>query len=79
MDMMNGTGMMDGWTGFGWLGSLVFLVLVVALVVWLVRLMFPQNSTGSVEQIDALEVAKRRYAEGEIDKKQYESLKRDLS
>ena len=79
MNMMNGTGMMDGWMGFGWLGSLVFLVLVVALVVWLVRLMFPQSHGGSVEQIDALEVAKRRYAEGEIDKKQYESLKRDLS
>lgn len=79
MDMMNGTSMMDGLMGFGWLGSLVFLVLVVALVVWLVRLMFPQSHGGSVEQKDALEVAKRRYAEGEIDKEQYESLKRDLS
>ena len=74
MNMMNGTGMM----GFGWLGSLVFLVLVVASVVWLVRLMFPQSHGGSDEQIDALEVAKRRYAEGEIDKEQYESLRRDL-
>ena len=78
MSMMNGTGMMDGLMGFGWLGSLVLLVLVVALVVWLVRLMFPQSHEGSVEQKDALEVAKRRYAEGEIDKEQYESLRRDL-
>ena len=72
--MMDGMGMMDGWMGFGWLGSLVLLLLVVALVVWLVRVMFPQ---GGREE-DALEVAKRRYAAGEIDKQQFELLKRDL-
>ena len=73
--MMDGMGMMDGWMGFGWLGSLVLLLLVVALVVWLVRMMFPQGG----QKEDALEVAKRRYANGEIDREQYESLKRDLS
>ena len=73
--MMNGTGMMNGWMGLGMVGSLIFLVLVIALVVWLVRAMFPQSDRRD----DALEVAKRRYARGEFDKEQYEALKHDLS
>lgn len=79
--MMNGTGMMDGWMGFGMVGSLVLLILVIVLVVWIVRMMFPQSgkAENNKSEGDALEVAERRYARGEIDKEQYESLKRDLS
>ena len=67
--------------GFGWVWMLLLLVGFVALVVWLVRLMFPQNSssTSEVERESALDIAQRRYAEGEISREEYESLKRDLT
>ena len=36
------------------------------------------NSPGNRRHPDAMEILKHRYAKGEIDKTQYESMKRDL-
>ena len=71
-------GMMGWGMGFGGLWMLLLLVGLVALVVWLVRLMFPQGS-ASDESEKPLEIAQRRYARGEISREEFESLKRDLS
>ena len=73
-------GMENGMWGMGFGGVWMILVLVglIALTVWLVRLMFPQGSSQS-EQESPLELAQRRYAKGEISREEYESLRRDLT
>lgn len=69
-------GMMGWGMGWGALWTLLLLVGLIILVVWLVRLMFPQ---GSREPEKPLELAQRRYAKGEISREEFESLKRDLT
>jgi putative membrane protein len=80
--MMRG-GMMGGY-GFPLLGFLVNLALLGLLiggVVWLVGALgrgARAPGAGGPSGETALDVLKRRYAQGEIDKKQFEQMKRDL-
>ena len=76
-----------GWTdGFGgtWMmgmGMLFWLLViagVIALVVWIVRTSIQRGGGPSTQGPDALEIARRRYASGEISKEQYEQVKKDL-
>ncbi|MEW6035549.1 MAG: hypothetical protein AB1529_02970 [Candidatus Micrarchaeota archaeon] len=68
---------MMGYGGWGWIVGLVFWVLVfVALILaifWLYR-----SVTGTSRALTASEILKQRYARGEIAKKQYEEMKKDL-
>jgi putative membrane protein len=82
-----GWGMMGPWMmgGFGWgwfmlIFMIVFWVLVIWAVVALVRGGIQPSSpdSGSSRPESALEVLKRRYARGEIDKQEYEEKKKDL-
>ena len=72
--------MMDrGDTGFGLLAMAVWALIVVLLVLVVVRFVrhqsqHPATPTGA----DPLDIAKARYAKGEIDKSQFEQLKKDL-
>lgn len=70
--------MMDGNMGFGWIWMLLLLVGLIALAVWIVRLLFPQSErsvTETTRRESALEIAERRYAKGELSREEYESLK----
>ncbi len=78
-----GPGMMGGW-GMGWFGMifmLVFWVLVVVglafLIKWLIQATKGEKDVpnGSSKAIDIL---KERYARGEINKEEFEKIKRDL-
>lgn len=74
--------MMDGNMGFGWIWMLLLLVGLIALAVWIVRLLFPQSERSVTEtprRESALEIAERRYAKGELSREEYESLKKDLT
>lgn len=77
-DMGNMIGTM-GWFGgwFGWLFSVLIIVLIVWLVMSLVRTSQPESTdtTGT----DALERAKERYAQGEIDRETFLQIKKDLA
>ena len=79
---MMGPGMMGG---FGWMWLMpIFFILFWGLVIWgivaLVRgLSGPRGSNSTPPTADsALEVLKKRYARGEINKEEYEEKKKDL-
>ena len=78
---MMGPGMMGG---FGWMGIMpvlwiVFLGLIIWAIVASVRGSSESGGQDSTKTDSALDVLKRRYARGEIDKEEYEEKKRDLA
>jgi putative membrane protein len=83
---MMGPYMMGGFAGgagiFWMIFNLIFFLLiitgVVLLIIWLVR---KTSASGSAEikKDSALEILKTRYARGEISKKEYDDMKKDLS
>ena len=91
MGLMMGGGIMYGgmmgnwnWGGnpWGWLLMLVFWVLVIggvaAIVIWAISRTHPTDS-GAGNRQDAMEILKQRYARGEIDREQFEQIRRDLT
>ncbi len=77
---MMGPGMMGGF-GWGWLMP-IFMILFWGLVIWgivaLVRGLSGSRGSDSSTTDSALEVLKKRYARGEINKEEYEEKKKDL-
>lgn len=80
----------SGFLGFGgsFIGIIVFIlfcVFVICGIFLLVRLIFYRDTIyhreeeRKKEQNNALDVLKERYAKGEIEKKEYEEKKKDLS
>ncbi len=79
-----GQGMMGGYnmmSGYGWIYMILGTLLIVGIalfIVWLVR----QSGAGSGGSDDreetALDILKKRYAKGEIDKEEFERMKREL-
>ena len=66
-----------GWGIFMMMISMVlFWGLIIGGVILLVRFIFPQFGSKTAE--DSLEILKRRYARGEIEKEKFESKKRDI-
>ena len=75
--MMSGWGM--GFGLFGWLMMLLFWILIIAGVVLVVRWFMDQGGLkGSSAEETALDILKRRYARGEIDREQFETMKQEL-
>lgn len=74
--------------GYGWggwlVGGLVMLLFwggLIALVIFTIRALAGANqnkSTKSPSGETALDILKRRYAQGEIDKAKYEAIRRDI-
>lgn len=75
--------MMYGY-GFPWIGGIVmmlFWVVILGVCIWGV-VIFARNAgrsnSGTPGSETPLDVVKRRYAAGEIDKEQFEEMKRNL-
>ncbi len=72
---------LSNYSGLGWFGGMImmaiFWVALVFLIVWLVR----EISGGRREKDEdkSLSILKERYAKGEIDKKEFEEKKKELS
>lgn len=81
-----GPGMM-GWGmgyGMGWLWTILmvaFWIAVIAGVVFLIRWLILSTKTSSqhgLREESALDILKKRYARGEIDREEFEQRKKDL-
>ena len=70
---MGGYGMMGFGMGFGFIFMLLFWGLVIWLIVTLINAS-QANKNGSY----SITILKKRYASGEITKKQFEEMKREL-
>jgi putative membrane protein len=80
------TQMMTGWGGAAswWLPGLLNLIIIGAVVVgvvWAIERLRskPGQEVGSARFEPALDILKKRYARGEIDKEEFEAKRRDLS
>ena len=77
---MMGLGMMGGFGG-GWFMP-IFMIIFWGLVLWgivtLVRGLSGSRGSDSSAADSALEILKRRYARGDINKEEYEEKKKDL-
>jgi putative membrane protein len=76
----HGPWMMGGY-GMGWFGGIfmvIFWIAVVIGIVFLIRWLVQSTRGGAGSAESALEILKRRYAAGEINKKEYEQKKKDL-
>jgi putative membrane protein len=62
---------------FGWIFMLIFWAVVIIGLITLVRWLLGKPFPGGVRETP-LDVLKRRYAAGEIDREQYERMKADL-
>jgi putative membrane protein len=76
MYMMYWNGMSGGWMIFGGLLMLLFWGGVIWAIVWGVRRAGHHTYRG--ETMSPLDIAKARYAKGEITKDQFDQLKKDL-
>lgn len=77
-------GMWGDWDSWGWWLFMVPMMLVfwgglIWLVVWLVRQSSGGASQASSRETDAVELARRRYARGEISREEFDQIRRDLS
>jgi putative membrane protein len=72
---------MGWWMVFGGLWMILFWGAIIAGIVWVVRKLAGRDETGSSapKQRNPLEIAKERYAKGEISKGEFDQIKKDLS
>jgi putative membrane protein len=79
-----GPGMMGWGYGMGWFGPIfmvIFWIAVIVGIIFLIRWLVVSTRGGSSSakaEDSALEILKRRYARGEINKEEFEEKKKDL-
>lgn len=74
MNMMNDSFFGMGFGAFGFIFMILFWGLIIWLIIWIItRATKPQESKES-----PLEILKKRFAKGEITKKEYDSMRKTL-
>ena len=76
-------GMMGGygWLGFGmgfWFLCILFFLLFWGFIIWLIVTLVNASQSNKNNSSDALTTLKKRYAKGEISKKQFKEMKKDI-
>jgi putative membrane protein len=72
-----GPGMMWGWWGIGFIFMIMFWGLIILGLIFLIRWLAGVTKTSKMEE-SALDILKKRYARGEINKEEFEQKKKDL-
>jgi putative membrane protein len=81
----HGPGMMDWGYGIGWFGLImmgIFGILIIVAIIFLIRGLIASSSFkshGLKSEESAIEILKRRYARGEINKEEFLEKKKDLT
>lgn len=70
-NMMGYSSLGYGFSFFGWIFMLAFWVAIIWLIVWIIKQISQRNQNAS-------EILARRFAKGEISKKEYEEIKKTL-
>lgn len=70
---------MGWWMMFGGIFMLLLWGSVIALVVWGISKLREQRGTGTTVKREPLDIAKERYASGEISHEEFEEIKKNLS
>ena len=65
------------WMAFGGVWMVLFWGGIIALIVWGITKLSRRN--GSTQKRGPLDIAKERYAKGEISREEFEQIKKDLS
>ena len=68
---------MGWWMAFGGVWMVIFWGGIIALIVWGIKKLTERGS--STEKEKPLEIAKERYAKGEISREEFEQIKKGLS
>jgi putative membrane protein len=66
---------------FGWLGFLMMLLIwgaIIGVAIYLIRTLANRSNTNSAHR-DPLDIARERYAKGEITKEELADIKKELS
>ena len=67
---------MGWWMGFGVIWMILFWGVIIALIVWAVKRF--TGSPDSNRNNEALDIARERYARGDISKEEFEQIKKTL-
>ncbi len=78
--MMHDWGMMNNWGMGGMIIQLLLWVIVIFAVIWAIKYFTGQGRNNSTTPIgeSALDILKKRYANGEINKNEFEQKNKDL-
>ena len=71
---MGGYDMMGFGMGFGFL----FMILFWGFIIWIVVTFINTSQSNKNDDLDPLTILKKRFAKGEITKKEFESMKKEL-
>ena len=75
--LFGGSGMGGGMMGVGLGFGMLLMVLFWALIIWLI-VAFVKSVAGNESSEEPLAILKKRYAKGEITKKQFESMRKEI-
>ncbi|HSX47632.1 MAG TPA: SHOCT domain-containing protein [Patescibacteria group bacterium] len=64
--------------GFGFLMMILWFAFITSIAIVIFRLV-KGHEIGSTKKHDPIDIAKERYAKGELTKKQFEELKKDIA
>ena len=66
-----------GFMIFGWLFMILFWILAILAIVWLVKFLAGNVDTRD-KNLTAYEILEKRYAKGEISKREFEQIKKEI-
>ncbi len=80
MDYYNGNGPMMNGNDWGWgIFMMLFWLILLVVIVYVVMRLLKSHESNSNTKIEPTDIAKERYAKGEITREQFELMKKDLS